>query len=92
VAFPPPVPLLVAATPVRVAALRTAWCATAVPRFLVTSAAALATDGWAHGRWQEVEGSARRDRILFEGWLPDRRYPANDTRWEMQEYWQRGPP
>jgi hypothetical protein len=63
-----------------------------MPRFLTTSAAALATDGWAHARWQEVEGSGGRDRILFEGWLPDRRYPANDTRWEQQEYWQRGPP
>ena len=89
---PAPVPLLVAATPVRVPSLRTAWCATAVPRFLLTSCAALATDGWAHARWQEVDGSRRRDRILFEGWLPDQRYPVNDSRWEPQEYWQRGPP
>ena len=90
--YPAPVPLLVAATPARVASLRTAWCATAVPRFLITSCAALATDGWAHARWQEVEGLGWRDRILFEGWLPDRHYPANDTRWDPQEYWQRGPP
>jgi hypothetical protein len=91
-AFSPPIPLLIATTPMRVAAFRTAWCATAVPRFLITSTAALATDGWAHARWQEVEGLGWRDRILFEGWLPDRHYPANDTRWDPQEYWQRGPP
>lgn len=90
--YPAPVPLLVAATPVRVPSLRTAWCATAVPRVLLTSCAALTTDGWAHARWQAVDGSRRRDRILFEGWLPDRRYPVNDSRWEPQEYGQRGPP
>lgn len=36
-------------------------------------------------RWWFVDGTVRRDRILFEGWLPDTRYPLNNTRWDPHD-------
>lgn len=84
---PPPIPLLLTATPDRVAPLGQTWAAAWTPRpVLVGGRTPLATAGWVAGRWTEYTAGGSRSRILLEAWLPDVLIPANDARWDAQEY------
>ncbi|HEY1014792.1 MAG TPA: hypothetical protein VGE07_18925 [Herpetosiphonaceae bacterium] len=85
--FPPPIPLLLATTPGGEVALVRAWQGGWPGVRLLSTTSIRLADGWLAPVWQSWEGAAPRRRLWLEGWQPDRLTPANDDRWDVQEYW-----